>query len=784
MISLQSRIFTLFIVLLLGVLTLSFWTTFKANKQLESQQLSSQLGQAATLFSTQFDERTRYLGAFAETAARDFGLIDNLEGDRKSFLIALNNHRKRIDADIAMALTKDGVIAGQLVVQRKDNGQAKVRRGSEQDKTFKYLEWLEFPEVSNFYSLDGNVYQLNLQPVKSGTTVIGWIGFGYVIDAKLAQSFLDLTGFHTAFVHNKSGIPVMLAVSNREINSLERSALESLVLTNEKAPELVSFYEKIGDLDGENLYAVMYRYRSDILSAIERSWLRLAGVFVAALVVSLFGAFAIARSVTTPIKELIAQAKFIAKGNYESKVSVSSNREIKQLSDEFTQMQKAVLSREQAIAHRAYHNPLTNLPNRNQLILTLDQMVQVTKSPFVLLLLNIRRLTEVNDTLGYHVGDEVIKETASRLTAIEGIDLVCHLAGDEFVLVVSNCTELDMKHIISKVHDAMADDYQHQQISLHLQFSIGAVFSDLTHDPTTLLQKADTSMHESKRSRLPYCVYDKEFDRNSVERLQLVNQLRSAIENDDLVLFYQPKLDLRLNRVTHVEALVRWQHAENGLIPPDVFINIAEHTGQMNALTQWVLNEAARQYTSWKRQGVNLSIAVNISAENLKDKRFSTQVLELISDHDLPLDAILLEVTEDAVVEDPKLAIEILSYLRGHGLKISIDDYGTGYSSLAQLKNLPVHELKIDRAFVQHLISDSADRTIVESTLGLAHNLGLSVVAEGVEDEETLDWLRDNECEMAQGYFISRPLPAHELNGWLAESKYFPIAKLSNLKER
>lgn len=315
-------------------------------------------------------------------------------------------------------------------------------------------------------------------------------------------------------------------------------------------------------------------------------------------------------------------------------------------------------------------------------------------------------------------------------------------------------------------------EYRYQDISLHLQLTIGVSFVHYPSDLETLLRQADTAMQHAKKNKLEQQIYNQQIDVNTLERLQLINELKSAIQHGELVLFYQPKLDLSLNKVTHVEALVRWQHPDRGMIPPDEFIPIAEQMGQMNALTRWVMNEAIDQYLSWKSQGIDLGIAINISAENLKDANFCQYVLDVIADRNVPIEALTLEITEDAVVSDPENAIKQLKILKQYGLKLSIDDYGTGYSSLAQLKQLPVDELKVDKSFVQNLMVNLDDQIIVNSTLQLAHSLGLRVVAEGIEDEGALKWLAQRGCEMGQGYYLSKPVDADSLVDWLASSGY------------
>jgi EAL domain-containing protein (putative c-di-GMP-specific phosphodiesterase class I) len=313
-----------------------------------------------------------------------------------------------------------------------------------------------------------------------------------------------------------------------------------------------------------------------------------------------------------------------------------------------------------------------------------------------------------------------------------------------------------------------------QNIQLHLQFTFGVVRSSQHPNCSVaeLLQKTNVAIQRAKNDKQTFQIYDPIFDQNAIERLFLTNNLRTAIEENQLTLFYQPKLSLKTMEISHVEALVRWQHPEKGLIPPDSFISIAEKTGQMDALTRWVTQTAINQYLEWLDKGIKINIAINISAENILDKSYPNFVIALKNKHKLGDCAITLEVTEDAVVDDPSKATEVLNYLNQNGFKLSIDDYGTGYSSLAQLKQLPVQELKIDRSFVQHLLDNESDKIIVKSTIELAHNMGLTLVAEGIEDEQTLLWLKSQGCELAQGYFISKPLPAHDFEAWLLQSDY------------
>lgn len=760
--------------LLIAVQAISFAITFYANNRLQQQQLGNQLSIAELVFKSEYNNRNYYLSAFAETAAKDFGLKEVfIDDDRRSFLVALNNHRKRINADLAIAVDKEGEIIGELLLTPDGVNQGKVKVGPEQGNRFRSPLGSEFDNNNPLYLLGDHVYQLKFAPITSGAAnIIGWIGFGYIIGDSLTLSLSQQTGLNTGFVlSDDKQNQQIISLSGSDLSSDDEQVLANFIQRSQRSEEYLLWQSFVGDVQGKQLHAFMYLSRQDALASSQKQWLQQLILILLMLPLSLMVAYVIARGVTRPITQLITQARFIAKGNYHSKVEVGSSTEMQALAQEFTEMQQAILSRENKIAFQAYHDPLTNLGNKNELIRVTQSWFE-QKSPLALCQINIRRMTEVNGTLGHEVGDKVIEEVGRRLRSFSHIDLVCRLNGDEFVLAIEHSEPKALRQLIGQIQQSIEAEYCYQDISLHLQVTIGLSYVHYPSDLETLLRQADTALQYAKKNRLDIQVYQQKIDVNSVDRLQLINELKPAIANDELVLFYQPKLDLAQNKVTHVEALVRWQHPDRGTIPPDTFIPIAEKMGQMNALTRWVINSALTQYLAWQAQGVNLAIAVNISAENLKDGEFCDYVLQAIRDKKVPIEALTLEITEDAVVADPDNAIKQLSLLKQHGLKLSIDDYGTGYSSLAQLKQLPVDELKIDKSFVQNLMVNSDDQIIVNSTLQLAHNLGLRVVAEGIENQATLNWLTERGCEMGQGFYLSKPIDAQALTTWLAQSLY------------
>lgn len=769
--SLQNKIFLFFVLLLLMVQAIAFWTLYNGNQNQEAAEINNRLTTAKTIFTELFNRRLEYLAAFAETAAKDYGLKQVFNDDTRSLLVALNNHRKRIDADLAMTISAEGVITGQLQQYFLDGARGKIKQGSERGTQFRFVNWLESGQSAHLYIIDDAIYQLSLSPVMVGTKILGWIAFGFQIDQRLAKEFMNITNFNTDFIIKYDGMWRLIATSTENGQPVEELALAVNVIQGVVPEEYITTHSLITEFDEQELGVVMYGLKANFVALLQKQWWRFLMLTALTLFVSLTGAYLISASISKPIKRLVTQAKVIARGDYQQTVTLKDNNEIGQLADEFNQMQAAVLQREEAIRHYGNHDPLTDLPNRNALNKTIENYIQ-QQQHFVLLHLNLSRLKDVNDTLGHDVGDEVIKELARRLQALcqkANFKQLIHLGADEFVLLAEHC---EVDNTIAQIQAGLESTFDYQGISLQLQVRMGiAIFPEHSSDAKALVQMADTALHHTRDTAKLVQIYQSDLDVNTVERLKLIHDLKQAIPAGELELHFQPKMSLKAKIVTHVEALVRWRHPNLGMISPDDFIHIAEQTGQIKALTRWVFTTALAQFNTWKTLGIHLNIAVNISAENLKEADFHQFICQSLLNANVPSEKVTLEVTESSVVEDPESAIKLLSEFKRHGMKISIDDYGTGYSSLAQLKQLPVHELKIDKSFIQRLEHDVDDQIIVRSTIELAHNMGLHVVAEGIEDEFTLNWLAEHGCELAQGYFISRPKPAGELTSWLLDQQ-------------
>ncbi len=386
-----------------------------------------------------------------------------------------------------------------------------------------------------------------------------------------------------------------------------------------------------------------------------------------------------------------------------------------------------------------------------------------------MLLLDLDRFKEINDTLGHDSGDLVLQEVGRRLQATLPADApVARLGGDEFAFALPGAGAEAALRAAAEVRAALAAPYTLRGLPLQVDGSIGiAVAPGDGQDPEVLLQRADVAMYAAKRARTGAEVYAADRDQYSPGRLALVAELREAIATGALILHYQPKAALADGRVVGVEALVRWYHPMRGPIPPDEFVPVAEHTGLMRPLTLHVLETAIRQGAAWHAAGLDLGVAVNLSARGLADPALVDDVVRLLGAHGLPPASLTLEITESDILDEPERAIAVLDQLARLGIHRSVDDFGTGYSSLSYLNRLPVDEIKIDKSFVQAMRSSRSGGAIVTTVADLGRRLGKRVVAEGVEDAETWDALRDLGCDIAQGYFLSPPLPAEQLTAWL-----------------
>jgi diguanylate cyclase (GGDEF)-like protein len=458
-------------------------------------------------------------------------------------------------------------------------------------------------------------------------------------------------------------------------------------------------------------------------------------------------------------------------------VDVRGNAEVAELAEGFNAMTAQLKDLYQSLERMAFTDSLTSLPNRALFQDRLQQLIlaaQREQRAFALLIMDLDHFKEVNDTLGHPVGDRLLQEVAERLRAkLRESDTVARLGGDEFAVLLPT---------VMQPHAAMAARMLLQTLrapiiveghALEVGASIGiALFPEHGRDAHVLLQRADIAMYAAKQANSGHAFYESRFDHHDPTRLALLGELRRAIEQEQFVLHYQPLINLWTNRVSGAEALLRWRHPREGLLAPERFIPLLEQTGLIRSLTPWVVNEALRGAAALRGREQAIGVSINLSARDLHDPDLTPTLLEALAAQQARPEWLTLEITESAVMTDPDRAREVLLRLAEMGFRLAIDDFGTGYSSLAYLKKLPVRVLKIDKSFVVDMVHDQDDAAIVRTSIELGHNLGLEVVAEGVESAEVLQRLSEARCDAAQGLHVSPPLSADELANWMRDSSW------------
>lgn len=519
-----------------------------------------------------------------------------------------------------------------------------------------------------------------------------------------------------------------------------------------------------------DIYAILQQPMDELSARYERLRLEMllisgSAVLVAAIIVAL-----LSRRALRPIDQLVSAAQRIEQGRYNERVVVSGGAEFERLASVFEGMQRRIAERESRIVYQARHDSLTGLPNRQAARARLQRLLK-TGVPVGLVLLDLRGFKHLNASFGHELGNQILKEIARRLTsAVRAGDSVARLGADQYLLILRGNGVDHAAAIAAQVVRDVRQGMLLGSIEISLDVHAG-VCAAPEHGATSedLMRRADIALQAAKSDGVPIRRYEPGHDEVYRKRLKLLVDLRTAITTNQLNLVFQPKVQMADRRVQSLEALVRWTHPELGTIPPGEFVPLAEQTGAIGDLTRWVLRTAIEQLARWRVTGFETEVAVNLSASDLNDPELPDEILSLLTSHDVLPRQIMLEITESAVMREPERAIRVMRRLRDAGLRFSIDDFGTGHSSLAQLRALPVDEIKIDRSFIRDLEQGTRDDAIVRSTIDLGHSLGLKVVAEGVETPAAWTALLRLGCDFAQGYFVSRPLPVDQVDAWIKE---------------
>jgi diguanylate cyclase (GGDEF)-like protein len=769
--SLRVRMIVFLVALLGAVQVAEFMLTNTVSYKAARSKIEDELGVGEKVFARVLRQNAERQSQAAGLLAADFAFREAVAtGDVGTIESALENHGARIRAKALLYVDLKGeVIADTL-------------RPDAPSRLFEYQQLITQAGTDGDATAVGMLHQRAFQliavPVRAPIS-IGWIVVCFPIDGLMASDLRQLTGLDVSFAEQRGGRWSLLAstLSRPQAAALpaalpdSAAGLSSRLLRMPDGEQQVR-YLSLADGGGERIVAVLQRPIAEAMAGFRALHTTLIGLGILSLALSIAGSVLIGLGITRPIELLLDAVKRIRQGDYSLPVRSERDDEIGALAQGLDHMRAGIADREQRILKLAYEDPLTQLPNRPRFAEVLQQSISAARGAsqsLAILVMDLDRFKDINDTLGHGVGDHVLRQVGDRLRALQRAQgCVARLGGDEFALLL---TEVDTAQAIELAQNIIATlerPILFQEQPLDVGTSIGiAFFPAHAQDAETLVRNADIAMYDAKRNKCGYSIYDPNYDGSQQQHLSLLGELRQAMEQGELRLHYQPKVALASSTVSAAEALIRWAHPTRGVIAPAMFIPFAEHTGYIKVLTHWVLQEAVRQCGVWLREGRRLQLSVNISARDLMNRELPETISALLLEHDVPASMLCLEITESGFLDDPGHAQKVLERLAAIGLALSIDDYGTGYSSLNYLMQLPVSELKIDRSFVSHMTDDRDLATIVRSTIELGHSLGLTVVAEGVEDSDGYALLRELGCDTAQGYFMSPPLPPEAFCRWL-----------------
>lgn len=550
-----------------------------------------------------------------------------------------------------------------------------------------------------------------------------------------------------------------LAAAKRHFNESTFPILNALLVETERI--------SIGQQDS------MFASEAQLRSRAESVKLIIILIELTLVMLSFIFAFKIASSFGRQIDDSIESADRIASGDFEAQTSKkASTPEMRRLYDALNRMRQSILGRELYIKRVAYEDSVTKLGNRNKFFDTLQDRVKTHSGAIVLL--DINRFSQINSALGHAIGDIVLKEVGARLAAqVSTNDEIARLEGNKFAVLLSSLATLpELETALCGLRAAVTEPLYIKDQRLDIDLSTGACrFPETSQDLDTIIRSAESALSIAKRKKEHFHIATSAVEADDDIHLSLLGELRSALNEEQFRLYYQPKFDLKTKELKSVEALVRWQHPTQGQVRPDLFIPFAEKTGFIKEITPWVIYQALRDASQWFAKGQYFSVSVNVSAIDLTNPDLIPIINQALKTYPIPAEKLCLEVTESALMDDPKTSFERLKALSELGIRLSMDDYGTGQASLAYVRDLPVDELKIDRSFITDIDSNTKNAAIVSSTLFLCRELGISVVAEGVETDKELLWLQQHNCNLVQGYRISRPIPLAELLDWQPDEK-------------
>lgn len=720
---------------------------------------------AKKVFQLSIDNRSKHLSVGVTLLASDFGFKTAVATqDAATIRSSLENNAQRVGADFGILLSPQGVSL---------NSTYDMVYGSDFTQLIKNNRRRR--NINGFIEVDHKPYQLVLVPVKA-PNVIAWVGMAFQMGNELAKEIKGITGLEVSF----SSINNILEeehLHEDHITTLEMDNIDAILaqFVREDLNEDLTLFSQDNSyltsavkLDIEHQWAFLHLPYNSWIQNINEVTNRLIIIFSVILTLSILLSWFSARRLLKPIQVLVSKAKRMGRGEH---VDIQAQAgEFGVLSKTLSGMQSRIEKREEELSFQASHDSLTGLRNRNAVEAFLSSHLNTQQGGVVLV--NIRHFKDINNMMGFENGDILLCEFAQRLNLlITQDDVVARLAGDEFIVVFNSPFD---EMTLTKMHHSLQQEFDISGSKVCLQICMGALFFNKQDDLTVngIMRRVDISADEAKQSENGIAIYEQGQDESHRRTLSIIRDLPDSIASSQLFIVYQPKVNIQKRQCKNAEALIRWIHPSLGFISPVEFIPLLERSGNIQLITKWVIEEVCKQQSNWKLQDMDVQVAINLSALDLIDLSLPNYIKEMMDKYQVKAKQLAFEVTESSVMKDTKTVIHVLNALKKMGFKLSIDDFGTGQSSLAYLRDLPVDEVKIDRSFVHDIDVNESNALIVRTTIQLSHSFGFSVTAEGMENIEGLSILEDYGCETIQGYYFSKPLKSDEFLNWQSSFSY------------
>ncbi|MEL0640126.1 EAL domain-containing protein [Pseudoalteromonas aliena] len=763
--SLRNRITILCVGLVLLTTMVSLFGFWWSTSKFQEEKVNQDISVAQSVYKQYLKSKESLLLTAAKVLTSDFGFKQAVATrDAATISSVLFNHSQRIDAELMLLID----LSGKLI---SANTNEDVFAHNLQPLMKKLLS---APEESKFVVLNNALYQVILLPVRAPRTV-AYSLVGFKIDDDVANELKSLTGMDVSFIGSADDVVISSLVNRPE--PFEPVSYFSTATTSRFLGEYPVYRNLDIELPSLLTHPIIILLSADLTQSyndFEKLLFTLTILAILTIFVGVITSGLFASNLTTPLSQLAIIAKQFAQGNYRFEFSdKKQSTEIATLVAAFDSMGNDINEREQQISFQARHDSLTGFYNRSAMLEILDNELDKLVE-YTLVAIDIKGLRHINDKLGPRVGDDCLKAVACRISEFsdELGGFHARIGGDEFLTVFPTAAARDQKSGIVGLMAQLQACYTIQKLKINLHFSAGIVqypMQGMASDD--LMRRVLIAVESATNAQESIHYYKSGEEEAHLERLIMLDELKQAITENDGQLFmtYQPKLHMKTQKIDKVESLIRWQRKDGSWVNPELFIDLAEQSGLIVELTAWVVNTVVAQVADWQSKGLEIQAAINVSAQDIAFSGFHSALVRTLKKYKVDPRLITIELTERDMIENEEKGIKALENLKAIGVKISLDDYGVGQTSLGRLKMLPIDELKLDKCFILKLDESMEDQFIVQSSITLGHQLGFSVVAEGVETLSSLELLKGMQCDHAQGYYLSRPLKADLLEVWLHE---------------